>query len=213
MKRTDWLETKLKTRHMLPVSRVRNAVVLSTCDICIHLLSGIWPIFDTLHFNLSILHNRNLFVRVCWWASLSLHIHAPHFASHQNVHVLIFSRNAATHAIALTLARIAYIGVLGDMAVPLSSCKWNLCDWLAIGDEKMIIPFWYVDILTMLHCNPHITYMPITHTRTHKIHSSVYFQDQSKRRETRMILFYVWTACNHAFTDPALQVQAQLRDD
>lgn len=41
------------------------------------------------------------------------------------------------------------------------------------------------------------------------VDSSVFFQDQSKRRETRMILFYVCTNCNHAFTDPNLQTDVQ----
>ncbi|KAH9833456.1 uncharacterized protein C8Q71DRAFT_773519 [Rhodofomes roseus] len=33
---------------------------------------------------------------------------------------------------------------------------------------------------------------------------AVYFQDQSKRKETRMILFFVCTKCNHNFTDPTV---------
>jgi DNA-directed RNA polymerase II subunit RPB9 len=32
----------------------------------------------------------------------------------------------------------------------------------------------------------------------------VLYQDQSKRKETRMILFYVCVKCNHSFTDPTL---------
>ncbi|PIL28848.1 transcription factor [Ganoderma sinense ZZ0214-1] len=39
--------------------------------------------------------------------------------------------------------------------------------------------------------------------------SAVFFQDQSKRKETRMILFYVCTKCNHAFTDPSLDLEQQ----
>ncbi|KAI0767648.1 hypothetical protein C8Q74DRAFT_1281410 [Fomes fomentarius] len=34
---------------------------------------------------------------------------------------------------------------------------------------------------------------------------AVFFQDQSKRKETRMILFYVCTKCNKAFTDDRIQ--------
>ncbi|KAF7377680.1 DNA-directed RNA polymerase subunit [Mycena sanguinolenta] len=34
--------------------------------------------------------------------------------------------------------------------------------------------------------------------------SAVLYQDQSKRKETRMILFYVCVKCNHSFTDPSL---------
>ncbi|PPQ87534.1 hypothetical protein CVT25_008536 [Psilocybe cyanescens] len=33
---------------------------------------------------------------------------------------------------------------------------------------------------------------------------AVFYQDQSKRKETRMILFFVCTKCNHSFTDPTL---------
>jgi len=33
---------------------------------------------------------------------------------------------------------------------------------------------------------------------------AVVFQDQSKRKETRMILFYVCTKCNESFADPSL---------
>ncbi|KAI0028840.1 hypothetical protein K488DRAFT_57656, partial [Vararia minispora EC-137] len=33
---------------------------------------------------------------------------------------------------------------------------------------------------------------------------AVFFQDQSKRKETRMILFFVCTKCNHSFVDPSL---------
>jgi hypothetical protein len=34
--------------------------------------------------------------------------------------------------------------------------------------------------------------------------SAVFYQDQSKRKETRMILFFVCAKCNHSFTDPSL---------
>ncbi|EJD01921.1 uncharacterized protein FOMMEDRAFT_168509 [Fomitiporia mediterranea MF3/22] len=43
-------------------------------------------------------------------------------------------------------------------------------------------------------------------------HDSVYFQDQSKRRETRMILFFVCTNCNTAFADPNLQTEVHNED-
>ena len=39
--------------------------------------------------------------------------------------------------------------------------------------------------------------------------SAVFFQDQSKRKETRMILFYVCTKCDHAFIDPTLNLEQQ----
>ncbi|KAF9793188.1 hypothetical protein BJ322DRAFT_1033234 [Thelephora terrestris] len=36
---------------------------------------------------------------------------------------------------------------------------------------------------------------------------SVFFQDQSKRKQTRMTLFFVCVKCNYTFTDPALESQ------
>jgi len=38
---------------------------------------------------------------------------------------------------------------------------------------------------------------------------AVVFQDQSKRKETRMILFYVCTKCNHSYTDPTLPTDSR----
>ncbi|KAI0783239.1 hypothetical protein C8Q75DRAFT_784499 [Abortiporus biennis] len=38
---------------------------------------------------------------------------------------------------------------------------------------------------------------------------AVVFQDQSKRKETRMILFYVCTKCNHSYTDPTLPLDSK----
>ncbi|KZV82918.1 hypothetical protein EXIGLDRAFT_839746 [Exidia glandulosa HHB12029] len=36
-------------------------------------------------------------------------------------------------------------------------------------------------------------------------HDAVFYQDQSKRNETRMTLFYACCSCGHSFTDPAIQ--------
>ncbi|KAF7318871.1 DNA-directed RNA polymerase subunit [Mycena chlorophos] len=38
---------------------------------------------------------------------------------------------------------------------------------------------------------------------------AVFYQDQSKRKETRMILFFVCVKCNHSFTDPTVDVEAR----
>ncbi|KAJ7506987.1 hypothetical protein B0H11DRAFT_188074 [Mycena galericulata] len=38
---------------------------------------------------------------------------------------------------------------------------------------------------------------------------AVLYQDQSKRKETRMILFYVCVKCNHSFTDPSLSAESR----
>ncbi|KZV62349.1 hypothetical protein PENSPDRAFT_692600 [Peniophora sp. CONT] len=39
---------------------------------------------------------------------------------------------------------------------------------------------------------------------------AVFFQDQSKRKETRMILFFVCTRCNHHFVDPSLSANGAM---
>ncbi|KAF9515955.1 hypothetical protein BS47DRAFT_1293201, partial [Hydnum rufescens UP504] len=45
-------------------------------------------------------------------------------------------------------------------------------------------------------------------------HDAVFYQDQSKRTETRMILFYVCTHCGTNFVDPAVnQKGAELAED
>ncbi|KAK2460861.1 hypothetical protein APHAL10511_007331 [Amanita phalloides] len=38
---------------------------------------------------------------------------------------------------------------------------------------------------------------------------AVFFQDQSKRKETRMILFFICVKCNHPFFDPTLPVESR----
>ncbi|KAH7910896.1 hypothetical protein BJ138DRAFT_1086644 [Hygrophoropsis aurantiaca] len=38
---------------------------------------------------------------------------------------------------------------------------------------------------------------------------AVFYQDQSKRKETRMILFFVCTKCNTSFTDTSLPVDSR----
>ncbi|KAJ7216374.1 hypothetical protein GGX14DRAFT_604503 [Mycena pura] len=37
---------------------------------------------------------------------------------------------------------------------------------------------------------------------------AVFYQDQSKRKETRMILFYVCVKCSESFTDPSLAIES-----
>ncbi|KAF7325818.1 DNA-directed RNA polymerase subunit [Mycena kentingensis (nom. inval.)] len=38
---------------------------------------------------------------------------------------------------------------------------------------------------------------------------AVFYQDQSKRKETRMILFFVCVKCNHSFTDPSVDLESR----
>lgn len=44
------------------------------------------------------------------------------------------------------------------------------------------------------------------------VNSAVLFQDQSKRHQTRMILFFVCTSCNHVFSDPNLKQEVPTDD-
>lgn len=44
---------------------------------------------------------------------------------------------------------------------------------------------------------------------TRFLYSAVFYQDQSKRKETRMILFFVCTKCNHSFMDPNLPTETR----
>ncbi|KAI0049493.1 hypothetical protein FA95DRAFT_857208 [Auriscalpium vulgare] len=41
---------------------------------------------------------------------------------------------------------------------------------------------------------------------------AVFYQDQSKRKETRMILFFVCSKCNHSFMDPSLVLEGNIPD-
>ena len=43
--------------------------------------------------------------------------------------------------------------------------------------------------------------------------SAVFFQDQSKRKETRMILFYVCVKCDCIFKDPTLEAEQHIDED
>ncbi|KAF8336447.1 uncharacterized protein EI90DRAFT_2911527, partial [Cantharellus anzutake] len=76
----------------------------------------------------------------------------------------------------------------------------NICvyrdDLLTITKEKAgVTQDLYTDP-TLPHCN--IECPACQH------HDAVFYQDQSKRTETRMILFYVCTHCGTNFVDPAV---------
>ncbi|PAV18333.1 dna-directed rna polymerase ii subunit 9 [Pyrrhoderma noxium] len=62
-----------------------------------------------------------------------------------------------------------------------------------------------VGVITDLGSDPTLAHSSVHTCPSCGSQDSVVFQDQSKRRETRMILFYVCTRCNHSFTDPNLK--------
>ena len=59
------------------------------------------------------------------------------------------------------------------------------------------------------HCKP-FTHGVFTYFSPH---SAVFYQDQSKRTETRMILFYVCTKCGTNFTDPEVNKKGAELDE
>ena len=56
-----------------------------------------------------------------------------------------------------------------------------------------------------IHLSPRTALEKITHKIG--ICSCVFFQDQSKRKQTRMTLFFVCAKCSYTFTDPAVDGQ------
>ncbi|KAI0078059.1 hypothetical protein K474DRAFT_1683963 [Panus rudis PR-1116 ss-1] len=88
----------------------------------------------------------------------------------------------------------------------------RICDYDEIGENKCV---YRNDLLTVTkEQRGVVTDLPSDPTLAHSNivcpqcghDDAVYFQDQSKRKETRMILFYVCTKCNHSFFDPTLPV-------
>ncbi|KNZ81334.1 DNA-directed RNA polymerase II subunit RPB9 [Termitomyces sp. J132] len=60
-----------------------------------------------------------------------------------------------------------------------------------------------VGVTTDLGSDPTLAHSNISCPR------AVFYQDQSKRKETRMILFFVCTKCNQSFTDPTLPTDSR----
>ncbi|KAL5514591.1 hypothetical protein ACEPAG_1907 [Sanghuangporus baumii] len=95
----------------------------------------------------------------------------------------------------------------------------RICDYDEIGENKCV---YRNDLLTVtkeqmgviadVASDPTLSHSTDQTCPNCGHHDSVYFQDQSKRRETRMILFYVCTNCSTPFTDPALQVERKRED-
>ncbi|KAH8112900.1 hypothetical protein DFH11DRAFT_1604542 [Phellopilus nigrolimitatus] len=91
----------------------------------------------------------------------------------------------------------------------------RICDFDEIGENKCVyrndlltVTKEQVGVIQDLGTDPTLAHSNKLTCPSCGTEDSVFFQDQSKRRETRMILFYVCTACNHAFTDPGLQSEA-----
>ncbi|KZT64881.1 hypothetical protein DAEQUDRAFT_698048 [Daedalea quercina L-15889] len=86
----------------------------------------------------------------------------------------------------------------------------RICNYDEIGENKCV---YRNDLLTVtkeqvgvtgdLMNDPTLAHANMT-CPTCEHNDAVYFQDQSKRKETRMILFFVCTKCNTNFTDPSI---------
>ncbi|KAF9045400.1 DNA-directed RNA polymerase II [Panaeolus papilionaceus] len=74
-------------------------------------------------------------------------------------------------------------------------------DLLTVTKEKVGITHGLADDATLAHSN-------IACPRCGN-DDAVFYQDQSKRKETRMILFFVCTKCDHSFTDPTLASESR----
>ncbi|KAI6126808.1 hypothetical protein EDD17DRAFT_1557097 [Pisolithus thermaeus] len=89
----------------------------------------------------------------------------------------------------------------------------RICRYDEIGDNKCVyrndlltVTKEQVGVTTDLGSDPTLAHENITCPRCgHE--DAVFYQDQSKRKETRMILFFVCTKCNHSFSDPRLPLE------
>ncbi|TFL06810.1 hypothetical protein BDV98DRAFT_499224 [Pterulicium gracile] len=86
----------------------------------------------------------------------------------------------------------------------------RICAYEEGGDNKCV---YRNDLLTVtkeqkgitedLGTDPTLAHSKITCPRCSH-NDAVFYQDQSKRKETRMILFYVCCKCGTSFTDPSI---------
>ncbi|EKM57318.1 uncharacterized protein PHACADRAFT_160812 [Phanerochaete carnosa HHB-10118-sp] len=100
-----------------------------------------------------------------------------------------------------------------DRRIMVYACR--ICDFDEPGENKLV---YRNDLLTVTKEQVGVTHdLPTDTTLAHAKmvcpkcgnDDAVYFQDQSKRRETRMILFYVCTKCNHSYLDPTLPTDSR----
>jgi len=86
----------------------------------------------------------------------------------------------------------------------------RICDYDELGDNKCVyrndlltVTKEQVGVTTDLGSDPTLARSDIPCPKCTNA-DAVYYQDQSKRKQTRMIIFYVCTKCNHSFLDPSL---------
>ncbi|EIN14584.1 hypothetical protein PUNSTDRAFT_49325 [Punctularia strigosozonata HHB-11173 SS5] len=100
--------------------------------------------------------------------------------------------------------------------VMVSACR--VCAYEEIGDNQCVyrndlltVTKEKIGVTTDLGTDPTLAHAQIECPDCHH-EDAVYFQDQSKRKETRMILFYVCTNCGKNFMDPSVPVGSRAED-
>ncbi|KXN84422.1 DNA-directed RNA polymerase II subunit RPB9 [Leucoagaricus sp. SymC.cos] len=86
----------------------------------------------------------------------------------------------------------------------------RICNYDEFGENKCVyrndlltVTKEQVGVTTDLGGDPTLAHSNITCPRCGN-DDAVFYQDQSKRKETRMILFFVCAKCDHSFADPSL---------
>ncbi|TFK28120.1 DNA-directed RNA polymerase II [Coprinopsis marcescibilis] len=104
----------------------------------------------------------------------------------------------------------------GDLQRGLLAYNCRICPYEEIVDNRMIykndlltVTKEQVGVTTDLGSDPTLAHSNIPCPKC-GTEDAVFYQDQSKRKETRMILFYVCTKCNHTFMDPSLPPESLL---
>ncbi|PCH35776.1 hypothetical protein WOLCODRAFT_140073 [Wolfiporia cocos MD-104 SS10] len=114
-----------------------------------------------------------------------------HFCSECNN--LLYPKADPTRRAMVYACRICAFDMLGD-----NKCVYR-DDLLTVTKEQIGVTTDLMNDPTLAHAN--MVCPECGHD------DAVLFQDQSKRKETRMILFFVCTNCNHSYTDPIVARQ------
>ncbi|TFK75524.1 hypothetical protein BDN72DRAFT_831784 [Pluteus cervinus] len=120
-----------------------------------------------------------------------------HFCSECNN--LLYPKADSNRRMMLYACRICQYEEVGEDA-----CVYRN-DLLTVTKEK-------IGITTDLGGDPTLAHSNISCPRC-GTEDAVFFQDQSKRKETRMILFFVCAKCNHPFTDPTIEHEQQIEEE
>ncbi|EPQ51866.1 hypothetical protein GLOTRDRAFT_80865 [Gloeophyllum trabeum ATCC 11539] len=119
-----------------------------------------------------------------------------HFCSECNN--LLYPKADSARRVMVYACRICAYDEVGE-----NQCVYRN-DLLTVTKEK-------VGVTTDLGSDPTLAHSNISCPRCGN-EDAVFFQDQSKRKETRMILFFVCTKCDHSFMDPSVSTESRPED-